>query len=167
MADENATVEPPELRRAYDQLQTDFKKLSADHRNLVATTTFKEAKLDPRHAELFLKVHGDEAITPEAAAKFAEDYGLTPVAEETPTTPPPVAAPTHQQLGSMSGAGTPGSGLSPPGSPVGQKLTQAQFAKMLESDKDGAIRAYAEGRVEHAPGNPLVREAVNKGLISG
>ena len=168
-SDDDTTAEPQELRRAYDELKGRFTNLEADHRNLLATTTFKEAKLNPKHAELFLKVNGDAPITAEAATKFAEEYGLAPT--ETPAPPqegqsvaqPP---PANTQLAGMSGAGTQGTGL-PQGSPTGPKMSIPEFQTMLANDKNGAIKAYAEGRVEHAAGNVSVREAVDKGLIAG
>ena len=163
--DDDATAEPQELRRAYDGLKENFSKLEAEHRNLLATTTFKEAKLNPKHAELFLKVNGDQPITLEAATKFAEDYGLAPM-EETPPGQEANPPPANQQLAGMSGAATPGSGIGN-SMPVGPKMSLAEFETMLSKDKNAALKAYAEGRVEHAPGNVSVREAVDKGLIAG
>lgn len=169
MATENeSTGEPQALREAYDKLKGDFQALQTSHRSLLATTTFEKAKLNPKHAELFLKVNGDQPITQEAATKFAEEYGLAPAegikAAEVATTSTPES--TDQGLASMSSAGTQGAGA---GNTIatGPKMSQAEFQKLLSNDKNAALKAYTEGRVETAPGNLAAEEAVNKGFIAG
>lgn len=169
MATENeSTGEPQALREAYDKLKGDFTTLQAQHRSLLATTTFEKAKLNPKHAELFLKVNGDQPITSEAAVKFAEEYGLAQVAAEAPPAVEAASTPESTDIGlaSMSNAGTHGAGA---GNTIatGPKMSQAEFQKLLSNDKNAALKAYTEGRVETAPGNLAAEEAVNKGFIAG
>lgn len=170
MATENETTgEPQALREAYDKLKGEFATLQTQHRNLLATTTFEKANLNPKHAELFLKVNGDQPITAEAATKFAEEYGLnaSAVVKEAPASEAPATTEsTDSGLASMSTAGTQGAGA---GNTLatGPKMSQAEFQKLMSNDKNAALKAYSEGRVEHAEGNMAAKDAVSKGFIAG
>ncbi len=175
MSDEgNKSKEPQELREAYDTLKGEHETLQTEHRSLLASTTFKEAKLDPKHAELFLKVSGDDPITTEAAAKFAEEYNLKAPSEEggkqeppTGTTPPedPPKEPA-KGLEDMSGAGSVPAGSTTPSSGV-PKMSVSEFADLLSKDSDAAIKKYQAGEVEHAEGNVAATEALRRGDIKG
>lgn len=166
MSDEKLEQEATGLRKAHDDMKEQLGSLKAQYSQLLASTSFEKAGLNPKHAELFLKVNGDEPITAESITKFVEDYSLTvavPAGEVAPVTPP--AAPANTNLASLSGAGIPPAGVG--GTiPQGAKMGQAEFQKLYSNDKASALKAYTEGRVEHAEGNPLVAEAVQKGLIS-
>ncbi len=172
MSDEgNKSKEPQELREAYDTLKSEHETLQTEHRSLQAMTTFKEAKLDPKHAELFLKVSGDGPITTEAAAKFAEEYNLKAPDKEggkqeppTGTTPPedPPKEPV-KGLEDMSGAGTVPTGSTTPA--AGPKISVSEFADLLAKDPDTAMKRYQAGEVEHAEGNVAATEALRRGDI--
>ncbi len=158
--------EATELRKAYDTMKAQLETISTQYTQLLATTTFEKSGLNPKHAELFLKVNGDQPITVEAAKKFAEDYNLVTAPAGTPATATPAPANTSTNLASLSGAATPPQGVGG-GTPQGPKMSQGEFQKMLQNDKAGALKAYAEGRVQHAEGNQLAQQAVKEGLISG
>ena len=166
MSDNEATNgDTKGLREAYDAKDAELKALRAEHAQLLATTTFEKSGLNPKHAELFLRVNGDQPITVEAAKKFAEDYGLNAVpAPAEPAPAAPAQAPQNTNLASMSGAATPPAGGS--NTPQGAKMSQAEFQKLYQNDQAAAVKAYTEGRVEHAEGNPIVAEAKQKGLIA-
>lgn len=163
----------PELRKAYDTLKSDHETLQTEHRTLLATTTFKEAKLDPTHAELFLKVVGDDPITAEAATEFAKKYNL-PLSESgdggkpedppTGTTPPqdPPKEPA-KGLEDMSKAGTVPTGSVTP--TAGPKMSVSEFADLLSKDPNTAMQKYQAGEVEHAEGNVAATEALRRGDI--
>src|SRR5690606_10194131 len=69
------------LRRTLEERNGELTELRAKYRSLQAETAFKEASLNPKHAELFLKVVGDgEDITAKAVKDFAKEYNLAPVA---------------------------------------------------------------------------------------
>lgn len=158
--------ELPGLRKAYDSQKVAYEALQVQYSQLLASTTFEKAGLNPKHAELFLKVNGDQPITAEAAKKFAEDYNLQVASQEPVSTETPAAQPlSNTPLASLAGAGTQPSGAGA-GSPQGPKLSQAEFQKLYINNKAEALKAYTEGRVEHASGNPIVQDAVNAGLIA-
>jgi len=166
----NDTREPQALREAYDNQSKAFDKLKgemadlqAQHRSLLAQTTFEKAKLNPKHAELFLKVNGDNPITSEAAVQFANEYGLATVSSEGASAEETKPA-ADTGLSSMSTAGTQGNSA---GNAVnaGPKLSQSEFQKLLSNDKAAALKAYTEGRVEHAAGNQAADDLVRKGVI--
>jgi hypothetical protein len=167
----------PELRKAYDTLKSEHETLQTEHRTLLATTTFKEAKLDPTHAELFLKVVGDDPITAEAATEFAKKYNLplTENKEGGKTEDPPTGGTVPPEdpskepgkgLEGMSKAGSVPAGSATPVSGV-PKMSVSEFADLLSKDSATAIAKYQAGEVEHAEGNVAATEALRRGDIKG
>ena len=161
------------LRKALDERTKALKELQVKYRTLQAQVAFKDANLNPKHADLFLRVHPeDEDITADAVKRFAKDFDLPTVAAETPKQEGATAQPEGQPkepnpeaaLAGMAGAGTTAVGQNPPSSP-GQKLSMAEFAKLLQTDRAAALQAYTEGRVEHSEGNVFVEQAKRAGLI--
>lgn len=161
------------LRQAYEALEKDHTTLRNQHRELQAQVAIEKAGLNEKHAELFLKVVGSDGdITVDAAKSFVEEYGLKPAEQETPPPTPEGAPeakpveenPTPESLAGMSGAGTPGSGQTPP-SPQGQKLTTAQFEDLLKTDRNAALLAYKEGRVATQEGNVFAEQAKRAGVL--
>lgn len=169
---------PPELREAYDTLKSDFESLQenydslqANYRKLQATTTFNEAGLNQKHADLFLKVHGEAEITKDAVTQFAADYEL-PVSEgggegkpPEPTEQKPEEKGAAQNLAGMGGAGEAPVGGS--ATPQGQKMSVAEFQDLLAKDPTTAMQKYSDGLVEHADGNVAAEDAQRRGLIKG
>lgn len=163
------------LRQAHDELKAKYTELQGKYRDLAVSTAFKEAQLNAKHAELFMKVHPEgEDITVDAVRKFAQDYELQPQqAPQQPGTPPQpsnqpegrVVQPNPEAgLAGMAGAGGASTGTNPPSSP-GQKMSQAEFQKLIQTDRAAAIQAYAEGRVQVAEGNVFAEQAKRAGVM--
>ena len=167
------------LRTAHEALVAEHKALQAQYRGLLVNTTFKDAGLNQKHADLFIRVYDGKSDITEASVKdFAKQYDLVRVkpesetgsgeAEQKPQVGPegtPVTGnPEGEQLQGMAGAGGPAQGGTPPGV-QGTKMPQAEFQKLLSTNRDAAMQAYAEGRVATVEGNTFVDEAKRKGLI--
>lgn len=167
MANDEGNEGIENLRKAHNELKENFASLQEQHRKLLANTTFKEAGLNPKHADLFLTVNGDEPITAEAVANFVEEYDLaspaegeskpegTPPAENQPEGKPVEETPSAEALQQMGGAGQGATGATPPTSP-GSKMSLSDFQKLMADNPSEAVEAYRSGRVEHAEGNPFV-----------
>jgi hypothetical protein len=161
----NETMEPKELRDAFNRIKVERDTLLSENRSLKATSVFKELGLPAKHAELYLKVKGDEPITAESVGSFITDYSLAP-SEQTAPAPENQPAPTPvDQTASLAGMAGAAGNPSLAGVASGQKMTQAEFQKMLLTDPTGATRAYVEGRVQTVEGNPVVSQAKRQGLI--
>lgn len=165
------------LRKNRDELATQLAELTAKHRALQADVAFKEANLDPKHGQLFLKVHGEgEDITADAVKAFAAEYNLQPAAPPAAEPSPATGSPNQAEgtvvkpnadpaaLQAMGGAGQGPAGVNPPSSP-GQKMSVSQFESLLKTDRAAALAAYTEGRVQHAEGNVFVDQAKRAGVL--
>jgi len=167
MSDEN-TGAPKELREALDRANENLAEQTTradaaetNLRVLQATTTFKEANLNPKHADLFLKTNPEAEATAESVAAFAEEYGLSPT--EAPVTPAEATPPADTGLGGLGGAaGSPQGGSAPAAQP---KMSPEDFSKLLEENPQEAAKAYVEGRAPRNDDNVQAAELVKKGII--
>lgn len=182
MSDTDVSMEPKELREAYDRQVEQNAALQAEFRTFKTGVIFEQQGLTSKHAELYLAANPEGEASPEAVKTFAAEYGLQPiVADPAPVasaeghlpadgSPPaversltdgPQAAPAA--LASLQGAaGTPQASFAS-ASPA--KMTQAEFQKLLESNPAEAAKAYAEGRVPRNEANVQADHLAAKGII--
>lgn len=177
--------ENAELREAYDLQTAELKEVKDEFRSFQATQVGKEAGLSEAQVRLFLGTD-PEAVTIESATAFADEFGLKPPTPKEPEVPPIVVDPSLPPVvpsteGSLPGevatvaieaealasVGTIAVGtITPPSQPgPGTKMSQPDFQKLMRSDPTAATRAYVNGEVEHAPGNPLVDNLRRRGEI--
>jgi len=170
MSDENTPGAPKELREALDRanenLATQTSRADAAETNLrvlQATTTFKEAKLNPKHADLFLKTNPEAEATAESVAAFAEEYGLTVAQEAAAPAEEPATPPANAGLAGLGGAaGSEAGGSTPAAQP---KMSSEDFSKLLETNPQEAAQAYVEGRAPRNSDNVQADYLVKKGII--
>ncbi len=169
MSDETQTA-PKELRealeRANEKQQAETARADAAETNLrvlQATTTFKEANLNPKHADLFLKTNPEAEATPETVAAFAEEYGLTVAQAPAEGMKEPAAPDPNSALGALgAAAGSVEGGSTPAAQP---KMSSEDFSKLLEMNPQEAAKAYVEGRAPRSDDNVQAQELVRKGII--
>lgn len=181
MSDTDTSMEPKELREAYDRQVAENKALQGEFRTFKTSVFFKEQGLTPKHAELYLAANPNGEISPEAVQTFAAEYGLQPAAapapakaedehydsegnipplETTLTTGPKTA---NSALASLQGAaGTPQAAFASANPAV---MTGAEFQKLLQTNPAEAAKAYAEGRAPRNEQNVQADQLVAKGII--
>lgn len=158
--------EPADLRAAYDALKAEHTALQSEYTSFKATTTFKEAGLSAKHAELYLAANPDGDISTESVAAFAKEYGLQPAAPAAPPAEAPDAAPAAPPVPSMAGmADAAGSPQAQAGAAAPAKMSKDEFERLLVDNPQAAAQAYAEGRVERNPRNVQADDLVAKGVI--
>lgn len=179
MSDTDTSMEPKELREAYDRQVAQTKALEAEFRTFKTSVFFKEQGLTPKHAELYLAANPNGEISPEAVQTFAAEYGLQPAApapakaeeeryDSEGSTPPletifTTGPETKPELASLQGAaGTPQAAFA---SAAPMKMTQAEFQKLLKQNPAEAAKAYAEGRVPRNEQNVQADQLAAKGII--
>ena len=169
-----STMEPAQLREAYDRAIAAQAAAESELRSFKTETHFEKQGLTAKHAELYLATNPDGDVTAETVSAFATEYGLSPAATPQPPADPahmpadggtpPVertlvdgpAKPVDASLASVGGAaGTPASVL---GSALPAKMSRSEFNKLLQSNPEEAARAYSEGRVERHEANVTVRK---------
>jgi hypothetical protein len=181
---DNKTQEPADLRQAYDALVVQHKATQAEFTTFKAQTIFKEAKLSPKHAELYLAANPDAEVSAEAVAAFAEEYSLRPAEVPAPVpvpdpaqnhlpadgSPPPVErtlgsgpAPADAALASVAAAAGSPQGTLGAATPV--VMSAKEFETLLKTNPDAAAQAYAEGRVARNEGNVQADHLQSKGVI--
>jgi hypothetical protein len=154
-------MEPKELRAAYDALtanheaaQKELSALRQENRTYGAKEAFREAKLDPAQAELFVYANGDSEITPEAIQEFADKFKLAPVPEaqsEEPQAPDaenakPKAADTGLSMMSRGSTRAGEGGQQPPGT-KDDTMTTAEWTELYKRDRNAAELAVKNGKV--------------------
>ena len=170
--------EPKELREALERSQAAETKAVSELREYKAGVLFKDAGLQPKHAELFLKTNPDAEVTAETAAAFADEYSLAPVqvpasdapkageeakpVEGAPVTP--AAAPADAGLAAMGEAAGSAKGGTVPA--VVAKMSNEAFQELLATNPAEAAKAYTEGRVERNSLNVQADQLVQKGIIN-
>lgn len=181
MSDTDTSMEPKELREAYDRQVAENKSLQGEFRTFKTSVFFKEQGLTPKHAELYLAANPNGEISPEAVQTFAAEYGLQPAAAPAPAkaedehydsegnTPPLETilttgpATVKKELASLQGAaGTPQASFA---AAAPMQMTQSEFQKLLQSNPTEAAKAYAEGRVPRNEQNVQADQLAAKGII--
>jgi hypothetical protein len=178
------TKEPADLRAAYDALKAEHSKLQREYTGYKAETTFKEAGLSAKHAELYLATNPDGDISPDTVKAFAEEYGLQPA--QAPAAPQPAPAaeghlpadgsppavertlsdgaqPADAALAQVAAAA--GSPQATIGAAAPGKMSRTEFQRLLETNPSAAAQAYAEGRVERNERNVQADSLQDKGFI--
>jgi hypothetical protein len=161
---------PTELRDARDRAIESRDQAQAELREFKAGVFFKDAGLESKHAELFLKTNPDVEVTEQAALAFAEEYNLQPAVapEPAPTEPAPApdsgpAVPADAGLGALSeAAGSGTSGDLPAAQP---KMSKEAFEKLLATNPQAAAEAYTKGLVDRNSLNVQADQLVQKGII--
>ena len=170
--------EPKELREALERSQAAETKAVSELREYKAGVLFKDAGLQPKHAELFLKTNPDAEVTAETAAAFATEYSLAPVqapasdapkegeevkpTEGAPVTP--VTPPVDAGLGALGEAAGSSKGGAAPA--VVAKMSSEDFQTLLATNPAEAAKAYTEGRVDRNSLNVQADQLVQKGIIA-
>lgn len=177
MSDTDMSMEPKELRDAYDRSISENKALQAEFRTFKTSVFFKEQGLTPKHAELYLAANPNGEISPEAVQTFAAEYGLQPAAapaappaedehynrEGTPPAVERTLTSGPSPLASLQGAaGTPQAAFA---SANPMKMTPKEFQKLLETNPQEAAKAYVEGRAPRNESNVQADRLVAKGII--
>ena len=140
-----------DLRAAYNRLEKDktaaLKKVEeleafrvevvAERKVRATETAFKEVNLNPKHAELFSALNPElapEAITKEAVAAFAAEYGLANAEGEVAEAPPAPAGFTPVPTSAAQ-------------APKGV-LSREDWVKLADTDPTQAEAAFKAGRVD-------------------
>ena len=166
--------EPKELREALDRATKGQADAITELREFKAGVLFKDANLEPKHAELFLKTNPDVEVTAETAAAFAEEYSLQPAVAPAPAAPAadpttadpaaPVAPPVDAGMAPLAAAaGSSTEGAQPA---VVAKMSPEAFADLLATNPQEAAKAYTEGRVDRNSLNVQADQLVQKGIIN-
>lgn len=168
---EQAEQGPKELREALDRATAKAEDATAELREFKAGVLFKDAGLDPKHAQLFLTTQPDADVTAENAAAFAEEYALQPAvttdpapAAGDPAAPAePVAPPADAGLAALGEAA--GSGVAGQAPPAQPKMSKEAFEKLLATNPQAAAEAYTKGLVDRNSMNVQADQLVQKGII--
>lgn len=184
MSDTDTSMEPKELREAYDRVRADLAAKTQELRQFKTEVTFKEQGLTPKHAQLFLAANPDAEISPEIVQNFAAEYGLQPAQAASPApepapeghlpadggTPPversladgPQPVPDASLANLQGAAGTPAGQFAQAQPAV---MSGAEFQKLLATNPQEAAKAYTEGRAPRNEANVQADQLAEKGII--
>lgn len=167
---------PTELREAHDRAIETRDQAIAELRTYKAGVLFKDAGLEPKHAELFLKTNPDAEVTAETAEAFATEYSLQPAQapapkEEAPkegaapitADAKPLTTPADAGMSALEGAGGSIQAGATPAAVA--KMSNEDFTLLLATNPAEAAKAYQEGRVQRNSLNVQADLLVQKGII--
>jgi hypothetical protein len=154
-AEEAAKKEAAEAKKRVADLEIELNSLRAQN-------AFRDAGLAPEQGELFVAANPGVVPDVEAVKQFADRFGLkvetpAPTPEPQGSTPPP-----GSNLGQFNRAGS-GPGEGGQQSANVQSVPRADWEKMLKTDKDAALKAIKEGRVQIRTDNPFAPNSGNAG----
>lgn len=133
-----------EAEKELERLRAFEAEVVSERKEKAIASAFEEAGLNPQHTKLYKALNPDitpDAVSPEAVASFAAEYGLVTAAGV------PAEVPEEKPAGFTpftSGQGSPAAELG--------KLTIEDAQKLIREGKyDEAQKLYKEGRVEKLP----------------
>jgi len=158
----------PQMREQIDALTKQLKeannsgsKLAKENRVLKARDIFREQKLDPKKADLFVGQHEGD-VTEEAVVAFAQEYGFEVVAPEgagegsegepSGEESGSEAAPGSEELGKLARGGS-RAGDGGAGGAAVETLTRQEWQALMKRDPAAGKEAVRRGRVQISKDN--------------
>lgn len=154
-----------ELNKVVAKKDAELSALQGEVRKFSARDAFREAGYAPQHGDLYAAQAGDELdLTADSITTFADQYGLSPVAQATQPDPEPKSVDggdggDPDPNAALASFATGGSGAGEGGQPSAtQKMSKDDWRALQKTDPVAAGRALREGRVSMREDNFWLNE---------